>query len=402
MDNKNLLREELEQLLAEDIASAKTRAGAAFDQIVGEFTDSLVLFGAGNLGKKVLRGLRQVGLEPVAFADNNAGVWGTMIEGIPVLSPPDAAARYGEEAAFIITIWGGRGTETMAQRIAPLHGLGCSTVLSFGTLFWKYPEIYLPHYAVDLPHKVLEQADAIRAAFELWEDNASRREFVAQIRWRLHLDFDALPAPVAHEIYFPTDLVEVVDTEVFVDCGAFDGDTLAAFLRSRGELFGHVHAFEADPVNFGKMRVSVATLSETLQTKITLHPFAVGERRETVRFAAMGTESSAVGSGTLEVQSVPLDQALADQHPTWIKMDIEGSEPDALLGTRLLVREHAPVLAICSYHLQDHVWRIPLLVREMSDEYRFFLRPHVLECWDLVSYAIPVERLRLPASTSRE
>lgn len=402
MDNKNSLREELEQLLREDISSAKKRAGAAFDQSVGALADSLVLFGAGNLGKKVLRGLRRVGIEPVAFADNNARAWGTTIEGVPVLSPQDAAARYGKSTAFIITIWGGRGRETMAQRIAPLRELGCSTVLSFGKLFWKYPESFLPHYAVDLPHKVLEQTDAIREAFNLWEDDASRHEFVAQIRWRLHLDFDALPAPVAHEIYFPTDLVEVADTEVFVDCGAFDGDTLAAFLRSRGELFGHVHAFEADPVNFEKMRGYVATLPITLQAKLTLHPFAVGERRETVRFAAMGTESSAVGSGTLEVQSVSLDEALADRRPTWIKMDIEGSEPDALRGARELIREQTPVLAVCSYHLQDHVWRIPLLAREMSDEYRFFLRPHVLECWDLVSYAIPAGRLRLPASRSRE
>jgi hypothetical protein len=30
----------------------------------------------------------------------------------------------------------------------------------------------------------------------------------------------------------------------------------------------------------------------------------------------------------------------------------------------------------------------------MSSKYRFFLRPHLLESWDLVSYAIPASRLK--------
>ncbi len=52
-----------------------------------------------------------------------------------------------------------------------------------------------------------------------------------------------------------------------------------------------------------------------------------------------------------------------------------------------------PVLTICSYHKQDHLWRIPLLIHSICDGYRFFLRPHLLEVWDLVCYAVPENRL---------
>jgi hypothetical protein len=79
--------------------------------------------------------------------------------------------------------------------------------------------------------------------------------------------------------------------------------------------------------------------------------------------------------------------------PTFIKMDIEGAEVDALIGARRLIENALPVLAICVYHQPDHLWRIPLLIRSFSDQYRFFLRPHNEEGWDLVCYAVPASRL---------
>jgi hypothetical protein len=128
-------------------------------------------------------------------------------------------------------------------------------------------------------------------------------------------------------------------------------------------------------------------------SKVTIYPLAVGACRDKVYIDPTGTEASVVGQGTLEIDCAPLDEVLADSRPTWIKMDIEGSEPGALTGARKLISRDAPVLAICVYHQQNHVWDIPLLIRSFSDHYHFFLRPHLLESWDLVCYAVPRERL---------
>lgn len=388
------LREELGRLLEEDVASAKHREQTAFDQLAAPFGDALVLFGAGNLGRKTLRGLRRIGIEPLAFSDNDIALWGTTVDGIEVLSPEDAANRHGQRAAFVVTIWRGEGRDTMAERCRPLIELGCTRVLNFGLLFWKYPQIFLPHYSLDLPHKLLEQAEDVVRAFDLWADDASRNEYVTQIRWRLHLDFDALPRPVQHEIYFPADLVELSDAEVFVDCGAFDGDTIASFLRRSGGRFEKIFAFEADPGNYGRLGQYILTLPPELRSRITTYPFAVAEHGGKVRFSATGTEASFVGHGNLEVDCSSLDALLADSDVTWIKMDIEGSEPNGVAGARTLITERSPLLAVCVYHRQDHLWRVPLMVRALSDEYRYFLRPHLLESWDLLCYAIPALRLR--------
>jgi hypothetical protein len=83
---------------------------------------------------------------------------------------------------------------------------------------------------------------------------------------------------------------------------------------------------------------------------------------------------------------------LTGAKPTYVKMDIEGSEPEALAGARKIVAEHSPVLAISCYHRQDHLWKIPLQIASLNPNYRFHLRPHDLEMWDLICYAIPPGR----------
>jgi hypothetical protein len=90
---------------------------------------------------------------------------------------------------------------------------------------------------------------------------------------------------------------------------------------------------------------------------------------------------------------VPLDALIADARPTLLKLDIEGAEPDALLGARNTIVRHTPVLAVCVYHAQDHLWSIPLALQQLRDDYAFFLRPYNEEGWDLVCYAVPRMRL---------
>jgi len=94
-----------------------------------------------------------------------------------------------------------------------------------------------------------------------------------------------------------------------------------------------------------------------------------------------------------EIKCASLDELFADAYPTYIKMDIEGAEMDALTGASRIIRDSSPVLAICVYHRIDHLWKLPLLLRSLSDKYTFFLRPHADACWDLVCYAVPLERL---------
>lgn len=381
----------LDDLFAEGEAAARVRERAAYDLSAGPSAKPLVLFGAGQLGRMTLAGLRKVGIEPIAFADNSRRLWNTQVEGIETLSPEEAAARYGAKANFIVTIWGGSGTERMAEREAHLRRLGCQNVIPFQTLFWKHAELWLPHYGVDLPHKVHQQQDEVREVGRMWSDDASRAEYLAQLRWRLFADFNALPDPVAHATYFPVEICPLSSQEVFVDCGAFDGDTIRSFLKESQNSFARIFGFEPDPANFAKLTEGVSLLPQ--RDSISLQRAAVGASAGSVTFSANEGPGSHIGKGDIVVDCVSLDETLSGVEPTYIKMDIEGAELDALTGARGIIERHSPVLAICSYHLQNHLWKVPLLIRSFNDQYSFFLRPHFLEGWDLVTYAIPKHRL---------
>jgi len=348
-----------------------------------------VLFGAGGLGRMIDRKMQSLGVRPVAFADNNPGLWGQSIDGVPVLSPADAAARFGGSAAFVVSVWGVGSRDRMASRVAQLIELGCRVVLPFPALFWKYPELFLPFHVIDRPRNVFGEADAVEAALGLWADEFSRREYVAQIRWRLRGDFDAMADPVSESIYFPA-ICGLRTDETFVDCGAFDGDTVESFLAATRSSFTRIVAFEPDPANFAKLRWYVNGLERGVSERIVTRQSAVGAESGKVRFAAEGTDGSAVREGgDLEVECVALDEMLRDETPSYIKMDIEGAEIDALAGGRGLIARRAPVLAICAYHRQSDLWRIPLLIRSLNPDYRFYLRPYRMEGWDLVCYAVP-------------
>ena len=121
----------LDDLLSETVSEAVSRERGQFDELAGPLQKSLVLFGARKLGRKTLSGLRPSGVEPLAFADNNVELWGTSIDGIPVLSPEDAARRFGPSAAFVITIWGRGRLDSMSARTQNLKDLGCRTVIPF-------------------------------------------------------------------------------------------------------------------------------------------------------------------------------------------------------------------------------------------------------------------------------
>ena len=382
------LGQELDLLLGESVEDAKKRESTAFDQLANSGSP-IVLFGAGNLGRRTLAGLRKLGTEPVCFVDSNQSRWGQTLDGLRLIGPEEAARVYGAEATFVITVWGALAKDRMAGRVEKLKQLQCRSVTTFVPLYWKHPDIFLPHYTIDLPHRLLLESNRIRKAFNLLADLDSKREVIAQLRFRLQGDFDALTWPVDGPMYFRRELFPVGPHETLVDCGAFDGDTLDLFLDVTGGSFDRIVAFEPDPENFAKLSGRVSALPSELRKRIQLHPCATGAVQERVRMEMGSGPASHLGSGECEVECLPLDSVLADTAVTFIKMDIEGSEIATLTGARESIRKNGPILTISAYHRQTDLWNIPLSIHEIRPDYRFYLRPHMIEAWDLVCYGVP-------------
>ena len=379
----------LDELFSESPAAAAKRRMGAFDQLADGADRPVVLYGAGGLGRITARGLRSLGRPPIAFADRNASRTSAPIDGVPVLSLTEAVARFGTNAVFVVSIWNAQTDHQYPATRDELRRLGVRHVAPALALFWKHPETFLPYFCMDVPERVLAAQEDIRRLASELADDASRDVLVRQLRWRVMLDFEALPLPVKGPAYFQPDLLPPRDDELFIDCGAFDGDSLRVF-RSRMEgTAARTIAIEPDPASYARLESCAAALPAGVRERVRTLKAAVGIFREKLRFDSSGLASArASNTGTIEVDCLPLDEVLEGETPTLIKMDLEGGEIDALLGGENSIRRAGPSMAICVYHRPDHLWAIPLLLRQMLPNHSLHLRPHGYEGWDLVCYAV--------------
>jgi FkbM family methyltransferase len=388
-------KERLEQLLSESFAAAREREQHTLEEKIGGLDRDFVLFGAGNLGRRALTKLRQMGRQPVAYMDNNPALWGTKILDVPVLSPAESARRFDPaQVGVITTIWSGEATDRMTDRIGPLRELGFSRIALFGHLAWRFPDTFLPHYSLDLPSKVIAQAEQIRAAFDLITDQASRRLFVKHIEWRLFLDYDLLPPPASELIYFDKAFSNTSPAEVLYDIGAYTGDSAEDFLGTkRGDAFAQIHSFEPTVASFAKLQAYVSTLGP-LRDKVFAHQLALGDQKGSIQVESDHGPAARVGRGEETVAVTTIDEfGKRFVPPTFIKIDIEGFEPQCLAGAQNTIAGTAPVVAVCVYHLQSHLWDIPLQLHSYYPDYSYRYGPHLADGWDLVLYAVPKNRL---------
>jgi len=376
----------LEALLARDFAAERAvRLHGIRARLEG--ATRAVVFGAGALGTTVASRLATLGLPTVAYADNDPARRCSDVGGVPVMSPAAAIERAGD-ALWVI------GVYTNAPLRRQCRDLGVRFV-THAELCWAHAQALLPFYAVDVPERVLMAAPAVLAAGALWADDESRREYLGQLSWRISLDYEALPPhrPPA-ELYFPDDLVSLSADEVFVDCGAFTGDTVEDFLRRSSSRFGRIVAIEPDPHNARLLRARLARLRRVHGRPMNARRTALGATRGRVAFDAAGTVASSAGTGLVDVRVAPLDDVLAGVAPTYIKIDVEGGERELLAGaTRVFGSRPRPVAAVCLYHRPDDLWEIPLALHAMAPDHRLYLRRYSDECWESVCYAIPPERL---------
>jgi len=378
MPTQNQLSDPLE--LALD--GLESREVAAFD------SNRLVIFGCGHLGRVAFAGAIEAGLNVVAFADNNRSNWGKTLEGIPIKPPAEAVAHHNQDALFLVAIY--NGTAPRAQ----LRDLGCKRVVPFPAFFKRFPE-YFPEVGLEVPRWILENVEDARRGYELLSDAKSREEFAAQLQWRCTLDYDCLPVPdPSIDTYYPPDLVRLTSQEVLVDCGAFDGDSIRMFLERTGNSFQHIYAVEPDPKNRAALNSHLSLLPVDQRGRISILPYAVSNRNETVSFNVTGTAGSRItaGAGTTTIEVRKLDDLLDGPAPSFIKMDIEGAEPYAIEGATETIRKDRPIIAACAYHKCEHLWTLPVLMKAALPEYRIFLRRYAEECWEMVYYAIPPER----------
>lgn len=243
-----------------------------------------------------------------------------------------------------------------------------------------------PAVVEDIDYGYVEKNKAaFERTYDLLSDAASKEAFIAFLNIRIS-GIPLLSGPKLEQQYF-CDILPLTNNEVFLDCGAYDGDTIFSFLEKTAGRYDRIYAFEPDQKNYRMLEQNIA--AQGLQ-RVSLIKKGVWDKHAILNFSSTVSPASHIAqTGDNQVEVDSLDTVIGPGKTTLIKMDIEGAELAALHGAQSLIKREKPNLAICVYHKADDLLTIPAYCAELLPHSNFYLRRHSCFSLETVFYAIP-------------
>jgi FkbM family methyltransferase len=351
----------------------------------------LVICGAGNLCRQLFEQfpLGVPGHPTIAISDNDPSKHGRSDKyGCAVFDPEFVIKYVPVRTVYVILVH--LGAEDVRQQLIGL-GVSPDRIIHWWTLWQHYDTLKMPAWA-DVPEHPDNWLD-------VWSDEESKQVIRdAYDFFKTYSDRTAVYKPreaysLPENIYFDETVYRRLPDERFLDCGAFDGDTLTGFYLHYCDVYKtEAMAVEASPQNYSKL---LTWLGQPIFTPNLINAVLVGDPAiETVQFSGHGV-SACIGDG-VEVCATTIDK-LCERYnfrPSLVKLDIEGAELDALHGAEETIKRDRPVLSVCLYHHPRDLWEIPAFLASVCEDYCFYAA-----CYDLgqpgfevIMYAVPTER----------
>jgi FkbM family methyltransferase len=339
----------------------------------------VAILGAAGEGARLATICRARGIAVAAIIDDDPAKTGTTVADIAV-SPGATLEQLDREIPVVIA------SHRVLRASERLKELGFRAFGSFAVLQVLDPDGFPPHMFYDgwLEDIWEHRGDYVRL-MDSFDDDMSLRVLDAVLGYRQTFDPFLLAPVVEWALYEPDGLLHYEKDEVYVDGGSFDGDSIRLFIDRVGGHFARVLAFEPDPRTFMRLKANFVN-----DPRIESFNAGLYRCQAKLRFqddASRGALISATGGH--EVDVVALDDVLGRERVSYIKLNIEGAEIDALFGAARTIRRWAPKLAISAYHRPSDLWRIPDVIREIRSDYRLYLRQHDGGVIETVLYALP-------------
>lgn len=207
------------------------------------------------------------------------------------------------------------------------------------------------------------------AGLELWQTGLGQL-WIPQPGYYVinHLDWESTVEKV-----YDHPLVHVRRDDVVIDCGAHIGGFTRIALQAGARL---VVAIEPETANLRAFRRNFE--QELKSARVLLIPKGVWETtgKLSLHISKTGDSHSVIfaqkGPGDEEIEVTTLD-ALAGElkldRVDFVKMDIEGSEANALRGARQVIQRWKPRMAISSYHVKGDPAALSALVWSTRSDY---------------------------------
>jgi FkbM family methyltransferase len=353
--------------------------GAAAGRVLASVPDGLMrgeiasgLYGLGFLGRWALPRLKQHGIRLVSCYDANAALNNTFAEGLPVYAAGDLKSA-APEFLFIAA----------RHAVRPV-----SAMLS---------DLNIAHVSYDAWH-VASNFDAFCHVHDRFlHDERSKDVLRAVLMTMLTGDTCYCQSVFEKDQYFGLPRFRGDENEIYVDAGAFVGDSVERFIWARSGLFSKIYAFEPGRRQFDALKIRVRRLVEEWaldSASIAIANAGLGESDGSLpAVSANGQLTSFAanrnpGAAGTTIDVVSLDGFLKGGRITFLKADVEGMEMALLQGAQSTIRRHRPKIGICVYHYPNDIPDIANYLAALVPEYKFALRHHspqlmetVLYCW---------------------
>ncbi len=334
--------------------------------------NEIFLFGAGLIGALAASTLKNE-ITLTAICDNSAEKQGTMIEGLPCVSP-DELKQYQSPFVLIST---NKYYKSVHQQLEDMKIPHCN---------WDTYVIHNHFYEFE------EVLDSL--------DDESKAIYSGVLLGRITGDMDMIEQYYFPEQYFSLPKFRCLQNRdgIFVDCGAFVGDTVECMVKYSTGIFKRIYAFEPTGRAFKALQKRGAFLTDIWalsKEQIVYEQKGIGAKhgfltfRENTYDLSASSLSCDLNTGENCVEVITLDEYFSHQmapNIVFIKADIEGSEWDMLHGASETIRRCKPLMAICLYHNIHDFYRIPTYLKELVPEYRFHILHHSCRDEETVLY----------------
>ncbi|MDL2289272.1 FkbM family methyltransferase [Clostridia bacterium OttesenSCG-928-F22] len=329
----------------------------------------IILYGMGNGADKIFALFDAYGITVSGIFASDEFVRGHSFHGYHVDTYAQTVARWGEDIIIIPAF--------------------ASSIPSVMRRFEELDDRHTVRF-VDLPvvgNSIFDAVflkvhqEEIAKAFGLLQDEASRALFEDIISFRITGELRYIKNTTEKQQAFA--LLVLGEDEIYADFGAYNGDTIEELLAYTKRI-SKVIAVEPDAKNFAKLQKMMAG-----SANVALYHAAVwNEDGEKLRFMQQGGRHSMLhGQGKQEVSTITGDTLLSEG-ATYIKMDVEGAEKEALLGLKRTLKAYQPKLCVSAYHRHEDIFSLPLLIHSLNPSYKLYLRRHpYYPAWDLNIYA---------------
>lgn len=326
----------------------------------------IVIYGMGNGADMIIERLEKIGVEFADVFASDEFVRGHFFHGKKVLKYSEVGEKYDD---FVIVMAFAVHDEKMLAKIRELS---------------KKHTLYFPDVPVvgdgTFSREYIEEHDSeFDRAYSLLSDEKSKEAFIDILNFKVsgRTEYLFKCEMEKHKIY--SEYLRPTDDEIFMDLGAYDGDTVREFLSETDGKFRKIIAVEADEKNYKKLVEKTSVIH-----KIETHNLAAWDKKDTLFFEKKkGRNSKLSSSGKIEVAADSVDNILGGQKITLLKMDIEGSEEKALDGANETIKRFRPKLYVCAYHRNSDMFALPLKIHELCPDYNiYFAHSPYVPAWE--------------------